>query len=97
LKGVKGGGFNFILAHIQCDYLLPVGLEDRPVLEMSVSSIGSKSFGLSYVLVDSADEQRIFAKGSSVQVCYDYHQRQSIPVPQTLKKALLVYQIYAPS
>jgi acyl-CoA thioester hydrolase len=34
LKGVKGGGFNFILAHIQCDYLLPVRLEDRPVLKI---------------------------------------------------------------
>jgi YbgC/YbaW family acyl-CoA thioester hydrolase len=51
LKGVKGGGFNFILAHIQCDYLLPVRLEDRPVLKMTVSAIGGKSFGLSYVLV----------------------------------------------
>jgi acyl-CoA thioester hydrolase len=91
LKGVKGGGFNFILAHIQCDYLLPVRLEDRPVLKMTVSAIGGKSFGLSYVLVDSEDDRRIFAKGSSVQVCYDYHQGQSIPVPEDLRKRLAAY------
>jgi acyl-CoA thioesterase FadM len=46
LKGVKGGGFNFILAHIQCDYLLPVRLEDRPVLKMTVSA---RKASLSYV------------------------------------------------
>jgi hypothetical protein len=34
LKGVKGGGFNFILAHIQCDYLLPVRLSTGVELEV---------------------------------------------------------------
>jgi len=62
---------------------------------MWVTAIGTKSFGLAYALMDAADVNRIFAKGSSVQVCYDYRQRQSVPVPQTLKKELLAY--YLPS
>jgi acyl-CoA thioester hydrolase len=87
------GGFNFMVAHLECDYILPVRLEDRLSLNMWVSAIGTKSFTLTYVLMDASDVNRIFAKGSSVQVCYDYRQRQSVPVPQMLKKALLAYHL----
>jgi len=89
------GGFNFMVAHLECDYILPVRLEDRLLLNLWVTAIGTKSFGLAYALMDEADANRIFAKGSSVQVCYDYRQRQSVPVPQTLKKALLAYHLPA--
>lgn len=89
------GGFNFMVAHLECDYILPVRLEDRLLLTMWVTAIGTKSFGLAYALMDAGDVNRIFAKGSSVQVCYDYRQRQSVPVPQTLKKALLAYHLPA--
>jgi acyl-CoA thioester hydrolase len=87
------GGFNFMVAHLECDYILPVRLDDRLLLDLWVTAIGTKSFGLGYALKDVTDANRIFAKGSSVQVCYDYQQRQSVPVPQTLKKALLAYQL----
>ena len=89
------GGFNFMVAHLECDYILPARLEDRLLLNLWVTAIGTKSFGLAYALMDEADANRIFAKGSSVQVCYDYRQRQSVPVPQTLKKALLAYHLQA--
>lgn len=89
------GGFNFMVAHLECDYILPIRLEDRLLLNLWVTAIGTKSFGLAYALMDEADVNRIFAKGSSVQVCYDYRQRQSVPVPQTLKKALLAYHLPA--
>jgi acyl-CoA thioester hydrolase len=89
------GGFNFMLAHLECDYILPVRLEDRLLLNLWVTAIGTKSFGLAYALMDEADVKRVFAKGSSVQVCYDYRQRLSVPVPQTLKKALLAYHLPA--
>lgn len=87
------GGFNFMVAHLECDYILPVRLEDRLLLNLWVTAVGTKSFGLAYALMDEADVNRIFAKGSSVQVCYDYRQRRSVPVPQTLKKALLAYHL----
>jgi len=89
------GGFNFMVAHLECDYILPIRLEDRLLLNLRVTAIGTKSFGLAYALMDEADVNRIFATGSSVQVCYDYRQRQSVPVPQTLRKALLAYHLPA--
>lgn len=93
LKSSVPGGFNFMIAHLACDYIRPIRLEDRLMLEMWVTAIGTKSFSLAYALLDRSDENRIFAKGSSVQVCYDYRQRQSIPVPQSLKKALSAYHL----
>lgn len=87
------GGFNFMVAHLECDYILPVRLEDRLMLTIWVTSIGTKSFGLAYALVDAANADRTFAKGSSVQVCYDYRQHRSVPVPPSLKKALLAFYL----
>ena len=85
------GGFNFIMAHIECDYLLPVHLEDHPILTMWVTAIGTKSFKLAYALIDASDDNRVFARGASIQVCYDYHRQRSIPVPQSLREALATY------
>jgi acyl-CoA thioester hydrolase len=85
--------FNFIIAHLECDYIRPVFLGDRLSLDMWVTGIGNKSFTLAYALVDENDAKRVFAKGASVQVCYDYDHRQSILVPKTLKTALMAYHL----
>jgi acyl-CoA thioester hydrolase len=80
--------FNFILAHIECDYRLPVRLEDRLLVRLWVTAIGRKSFTIAYALVDAGDDRRIFATGSSVQVCFDYGRRHAITVPADLRQAL---------
>ena len=81
--------FRFILAHICCDYLIPAKLNDRLTLHVTVGEIGNKSFKLSYELLDRIDESIIFAKGESVQVCFDYKRNRSIPVSNSLKNKLL--------
>ncbi|MBI5593370.1 MAG: acyl-CoA thioesterase [Deltaproteobacteria bacterium] len=91
----KDSGFSafpFILAHISCDYLRPITLNTRLSLEMWVKEIGSKSFGLGYKLTDLSDASIIYAKGESVQVCFDYEENKSIAVPAALKKKLIEYQ-----
>ena len=42
----KFPGFDFILAHTSCDYLKPVTVNDRLVLQIRVAKIGGKSFAL---------------------------------------------------
>ena len=88
---LEADAFNFIMAHIECDFIRPIRLADQLLLDMWVPAIGTKSFGFGYVLLDAADNERLFAKGSSVQVCYDYNRRQSIPVPENLRKVLSAY------
>jgi acyl-CoA thioester hydrolase len=84
--------FSFILAHISCDYLRPVTLNTQLLLEIWVKEIGIKSFGLGYKLVDLSDESITYAKGESVQVCFDYGENKSIAVSAALKQKLIEYQ-----
>ena len=90
-KGSDLSAFPFILAHIGCDFLSPIKLNTQLSLEMWVKEIGNKSFGLGYNLADFTDASITYAKGESVQVCYDYGGNKSIAVPEELKQKLLEY------
>jgi acyl-CoA thioester hydrolase len=85
--------FPFIMAHISCDYLRPIKLSSELLLQMWVKDIGKKSFVLGYKLVDASGQDIIYARGESVQVCYDYIQSKSMEVPEELKHKLEEYQI----
>ena len=83
--------FKFIMAHVRCDFLIPVKLGHRLTLKIWVNSIGEKSFGYGYKLVERSDESVVFALGESIQVCYDYTENKSIPVPDEMKAKLSTY------
>jgi acyl-CoA thioester hydrolase len=83
--------FNFIMAHIQCDFIKPVQFNDRVILQMWVENIGTKSFSFEYRLVDFSDEAMVYATGKSIQVCYDYQKNRSIEVPAKMRERLTLY------
>ena len=83
--------FNFIMAHIQCDFIKPIQFNDRVILQMWVKDIGSKSFSFEYRLVDFSDEAMVYATGKSIQVCYDYEKNRSIEVPEKMRERLTRY------
>jgi len=84
--------FSFILAHISCDYLRPITLDTRLLLEIWVQEIGNKSFGLGYKLADFSNASIIYATGESVQVCFDYEDNKPVAVSDSLKRKLIEYQ-----
>jgi acyl-CoA thioester hydrolase len=88
-SGTDFSTFSFILAHISCDYLRPVTLNTRVLLEIWVKDIGSKSFGLGYKLLDLSNASITYAKGASVQVFYDYGENKPIAVSPALKQKLI--------
>ena len=83
--------FNFIMAHIQCDFIKPIKFNDRVILQMWVKDIGTKSFSFEYRLVDFSDEAMVYATGKSIQVCYDYQKNRSIEVPAKMRERLTLY------
>jgi acyl-CoA thioester hydrolase len=87
----KFPGFAFILAHVSCDFIHPVTLDDSLTLRMWVKEISGKSFKFHYQLLDAADPAVIFATGESVQVCFDYQKNASIPISEDLNAQLSVY------
>ncbi len=80
--------FNFILAHVSCDYLKPVKLGNQLSLQVWVSEIGRKRFNLKYKLTEVGDESVVYATGESVQVCFDYEKKRSVEVSNALREKL---------
>jgi len=84
-------GQNFILAHVSCDYIRPVMLENQLTLHMWINRIGTKSFGFQYQLVDRSAETIEYATGESVQVFFDYGKNSSMEIPEGLRESLAEY------
>ncbi len=87
----KFPGFAFILAHVSCDFIRPVTLDDSLTLRMWIKEIGDKSFKFHYQLVDASDPATVFATGESVQVCFDYQKNRSVPLSEDLNAQLSAY------
>jgi acyl-CoA thioester hydrolase len=72
--------FSFILAHISCDFLRPIKLNDSVIIQLWISETGKKKFGIKYILADKKDESTVYAKGYSVQVFYDYKKNKTVAI-----------------
>lgn len=77
----------FILAHVECDYRIPIRLGDDVETLMTVGAVGRSSFSFDYRLVDREDG-RVFATARTVQVMYDYAHSRPMPIPDDLREAL---------
>jgi acyl-CoA thioester hydrolase len=78
---------DFILAHVDIDYLSAAEWGDRVEVSVWPSKIGESSFTLSYELRDKKSD-RLLAKSSSVLVSYDYTKKQTKPIPSEFRKML---------
>ncbi|MBF0508091.1 MAG: acyl-CoA thioesterase [Deltaproteobacteria bacterium] len=87
----EGQQFNFILAHVSCDYLRPVTLRDKVAVQMWISYIGNKRFDFRYRLISRDDESIVYARGESVQVGYDYQTNNSMTLSDEFLKNAAVY------
>jgi acyl-CoA thioester hydrolase len=90
--GERFPGFDFILAHISCDYLKPVTIDERLMLQIRVGKIGAKSFTFDYTVLDRKKTGVVYATGKSVQVCYDYEKQTTLPVSGRLNTLLEQYR-----
>lgn len=78
--------FGLILKKNVVEHFVPSFLEDELMVEVCCSHIGTKSFTLSYRVLNQKNELK--ATGESVIVCYDYHKSGTIDIPAPIKKAL---------
>jgi acyl-CoA thioester hydrolase len=88
---VKPEEYNFILAHISCDFLKPMKISDPISLQLWVGEIGRKKFNLVYALVNRDDESTVYAKGQSVQIFFDYKKNTTMPIPHDFMDKILLY------
>jgi acyl-CoA thioester hydrolase len=81
----------FILAHVSIDFRSEAMVHELLLLRIRCGSIGTKSFTFEYEIRE-AESGRLVVEASSVQVCYDYAAKQSIPVPDELRQQLEVFE-----
>ena len=78
--------YGVLLVRNEIDYISPILMHQKPLIDMHLIEIGTKSFSLSY---ETFIGEKIHTKGCSVMVCYDSVTNQTIPVPNKMKEALL--------
>lgn len=77
----------FILASLKIDFRSEALVKETLELAIRCAWIGTKSFGFDCEIREKAS-QRLVVEASSVQVCYDYGEKRSIPVPAELRRRL---------
>jgi len=80
---------DIIIAEATCRYLAPVGYGQEILGEVAPSlRLGRTSFSLLYRFRDPEDEARVYARGRTVVVCYDYARNAKKEIPAERRLAI---------
>ena len=75
----------FILAHVTIDFRSEALVSEKLEVGIRMEWIGTKSFGFAYRIWEKST-RRLVAEASTVQVCYDYAAKRTLPVPDELRR-----------
>jgi acyl-CoA thioester hydrolase len=78
----------FILLDLYCRFVSPVRMDDRLRVHIRASRLGTTSWDFEY-LITAEHDGRTVAVGRSTQVYYDYSARQTAPVPEGMREAII--------
>jgi acyl-CoA thioester hydrolase len=87
----RADGFSFIMARVECNYRAQAHAGETLDVRIRVGRIGRSSFTFDYRIV-AADDGRLVADGSSVQVMFDYAAQQSRPVPDAFRARVSAFE-----
>src|SRR5262245_34131102 len=77
----------FILAHVDIDFRSEALVSEVLEAGLRLEGIGEKSFAFTYRIWEKTS-RRTVAEAKTVQVCYDYSAKQTMAMPDGLKRAL---------
>ena len=81
-----------VVAKIDIDYKIPLLPKDKPKIFIRCSYVGNKSFILTYLLVDSNDETKVYSNATSVQVCIEPGDGTTTQIPPEIKRKIEEYE-----
>ncbi len=79
-------GLLFLVVRAECDYRLPIELDDSLQISISVDQIKRTSFNFSYRLHNG--DGNLFAEAKTVMVSYDPKRKKPVSIPTQLKDIL---------
>jgi acyl-CoA thioester hydrolase len=85
-----------IVAEATCTYRAPAAYGQPLRVGVRTARLGNKSLELHYSIEDTTTGQTV-AVGKTIQVAYDYHLRQAVPVPEEWRHALAAFDGLAPA
>ena len=85
------GRVPFILAHVTVDFRAEAFVSETLLLGVRCEWVGGKSFAFRYEIREK-ESDRLVVEATTIQVCYDYDRKQSIPMPPELKRAVEVFE-----
>jgi acyl-CoA thioester hydrolase len=77
-------------ASVKIDYLKPIFMKTRILVETRVATLGHKSLTMEHYLVDECTNE-ILSTCTAVLVCYAIKEQKSIPLPDKWRKSILEY------
>lgn len=86
LRSLEESGVGVLLASTTCDYLRPVHWPATLTIHTGCTQVGNTSFTMEYLMTDAAGEP--VARGTSVQVMFDYRTGTKVPVPYAIRQAI---------
>lgn len=79
-------GIGVILASTTCDFKIPVKWPQKLTISTACTAVGNTSFTLGYEILD--EQNKVVAKGTSVQVMYDYNKGTKVSIPDQVRNAI---------
>lgn len=86
LRSLEENGVGVLLASTTCDYVRPVHWPATLIIHTGCTQVGNTSFTMEYLLTDADGES--VARGTSVQVMFDYRNGTKVPVPDAIRQAI---------
>jgi acyl-CoA thioester hydrolase len=89
--GISFLDIGFILADVHLTFRSPIHFGQPVRVGVRVSRLGNKSLTMEYRLEDAGNGQEL-ARGSTVSVAYNYHERETIPLPTEWRTAITNFE-----
>jgi acyl-CoA thioester hydrolase len=77
-------------ASVKIEYLKPIYMKTRILVETRVAVLGHKSFTMEHQLVNE-DTEEVLSTCEAVLVCYDLKEKKSIPIPDKWRSNIQEY------
>lgn len=82
-REILNRGIFTVVARAECDFKIPIVLEDNVIVTLWVAKIGRSSFDIEYRLHNG--KETTFATARTTMVCFDNVKKSTVPIPDSIK------------
>ncbi len=77
----------FLVVKAECEYKLPIEMQDEVIVTLEMTRIGHSSFDIDYELHNG--NGKVFGLAKTVMICYDGISKKPTRIPESFKQLML--------